>query len=161
MTGPSDPGHNPYDKSMGRARSRIYNRLLTNLKKVPGVNNVRHERSGTGVDYELVGDIDTDIFANGVIPCDDATVKANWWTHSDAEPPWFQFHYWDDELDCGWHRQPNDHVDGLDHLQYRTGASEEYEYETVDLEFTNAIGLLWEVVDGRLVTFLTDHYTSE
>jgi len=147
---------------MGRTRSRTYNRLFTNLKKVPGVKNVRHERSGTGVDYEIVGDLDTSIFADGVIPCDGARVKVNWWTHADEETAWFQFHYWDEiGLDCGWHRQPNDHVDGIDHMQYRSDSADEYTYESVEVEFDNAIGLMWEIVDGRLADFLKGRYTSQ
>ena len=64
---------------------------------------------------------------------------------------WFQNHYAESSgFDSGWHRQANDHVDGLDHFQERESPEEEYRYSPVSLKIENPVGILWEVVDERL-----------
>lgn len=159
MGGPHKPGRNPYNHPIGRLRERAQQQLYGNLKKVPGIKNTRLEESGTGIDYQIVGDINTDVFASGVIPVDDAEITVNWWSQSDDDDAWFKFHYWDGTgFDCGWHRQENDHVEGLAHYQERESAEEEYEYEPYSVEEENPIGILWTVVDEELVRKLLDRY---
>lgn len=159
MTGPSDGGRNPYRFPAGRRRSRAHRRLSKNLKRIPGIDSVHYDRSEVGVEHEIVGEVNTDVFANAVVSCKEASVKVNWWSHVEDDPPWFQFHYWDESgFDCGWHRQPNDHVDGLEHYQERVDPGESYRYESVEFESENPIGLLWEIVDGRLPDRLRSHF---
>jgi len=129
------------------------------LKKVPGVQDVHWEESGTGVEYQVVGKMKTDIFASGVIPVDDAWVKINWWPQQDGEDAWYQFHYWDTTgFDCGWHRQPNRHTDSLGHYQERSSRDGEYEYEPYSLDEELPVAILWEIVDDQLVRTLKSRY---
>ncbi|MFB6119166.1 hypothetical protein [Halosegnis sp.] len=60
-----------------------------------------------------------------------------------------------DGLDCGFHCEPNPHVDGLLHYQQRETPNSTYTYEPVSFGAHSATGLLWEVMDalgGRLDT---------
>lgn len=154
---PPGSGRNPYKFPIGDDRAQIQSTLHTNLKQVPGVQDVRLERSNTGVGHQLVGDIDTDVYADGIITCDEAHVQINWWPlHDEEDRHWYQFHYYEESgFDCGWHRQENDHVDGLDHYQEReSNNQEDYEYYGTELTHSHPVGILWEILQGRLVTRL-------
>ncbi len=151
-------GRDPFERAVGRARKRIQRRLYRNLKRVPGITDVRFEESGTGIGRQIRGAADTRVFASGVIP-DGASLQVNWWPRRDSDPNRFQIHYADGTgFDCGWHRQENDHVDGLDHYQQRESPEEEYTYEPVTFESNTPVGILWEVVDERLVERLQARY---
>lgn len=159
MNGPPDPGRNPFDHAVGRVRNRIQNRVFENLKRIPGIIEVRWETSGTGIGHQIRGDVETRMFANGCIPTDDAYLQVNWWPQSAGDDNWFQIHYTDATgFDCGWHRQKNDHVDGLDHYQERDNPDADYEYEPVAFDAENPIGILWETVDERLTRRLCTRY---
>lgn len=79
MNGPPDPNHgsnrNSYRYPVGSGRTRTHGRLFSNLKRIPGIENVHREQSGTGIDHEIVGDIETMIFAAGVIPHEEAHIS--------------------------------------------------------------------------------------
>lgn len=150
---PPGSGRNPYNYPIGDSRAQIQAYLHRDLKQVPGVVNVRLEESNSGVDDQLVGDIDTSIYADGCITCDDARVQINWWPlHDDEERHWYQFHYYESSgFDCGWHRHENSHVDSLDHYQEReSDDSDGYEYYGTSLTHSNPVGILWEILGGRL-----------
>ena len=51
-------------------------------------------------------------------------------------------------LDCGFHCEPNPHVDGLLHYQQRENANEAYTYEPVSFGARSVTGLLWEMMDA-------------
>ena len=136
MGGPSEPNRNPFEPDVGRARNRIHERVYDNLQRIPGIVDVRFERSGTGIGQQIRGDVDTTVFAQGLITAEAASIQANWWPQPDDETDWFQVHYFEvDGFDCGWHRHENDHVDGLDHYQERESPDEAYRYEVVNLGF--------------------------
>lgn len=159
MTDPSEPGRAPYDHPVGRTRHRIQNRILSNLRQIPGIDRVRFEETGTGIGHQVRGDIDQLVFADGAVPVEEAYVQVNWWPQPDGTENRFRIHYTDGTgFDCGWHREANAHVDGLDHYQERESATAEYEYEAVEFAADNAVGILWEVVDERLVTRLRNRY---
>jgi hypothetical protein len=159
MNGPPNPGSSPFDNPVGQARNRAQSKIYEQLKRIPGLSDVRYEDSGTGIGLQARSDIDTTVFADGVIAYPEAYIQANWWPQPDDEPNWFQFHYTDSSgFDCGWHRQPNDHVNGLDHFQERDSSEEEYRYEPVTFEHRTATGLTWEIIDGLLVDVLLDRY---
>jgi hypothetical protein len=80
-----------------------------------------------------------------------ATLRVTW---QPVEPPEFAFHYSEDEFDCGWHREPNPHVDGDAHYQQRTGENG-YRYESISFEGETASELVWEVME-RLKQRLLD-----
>ena len=51
-------------------------------------------------------------------------------------------------LDCGFHCEPNPHVDGLLHYQNRENANGAYTYELVSFDARSVTGLLWEMMDA-------------
>jgi hypothetical protein len=73
----------------------------------------------------------------------EATLRVTW---RPLDPPEFAFHYSEPGFDCGWHREPNPHVDGEIHYQERA-ESEKYSYESVDLDGDTAVELVWEVTE--------------
>jgi len=74
---------------------------------------------------------------------DTATLRVTW---QPLDPPEFAFHYSEDGFDCGWHREPNPHVDGDAHYQERVD-SEPYRYEAISFEGETAPELVWEVLE--------------
>ncbi|CCQ32664.1 hypothetical protein HTIA_0519 [Halorhabdus tiamatea SARL4B] len=63
------------------------------------------------------------------------------------DDPGYVFHYSDDTgFDCGWHREPNPHVDGKLHYQERSSA-ESYQYESVSFSAETPPRILWTVLD--------------
>ena len=86
------------------------------------------------------------------------SVHVNWWPQPDIDP-YFQIHYHDHNgYDCGWHRHPNDHVDGDEHFQWRESRDDAYAYEEIEYDFDNPIGILWEVVGDRLEEWVSKQY---
>lgn len=66
----------------------------------------------------------------------------------------FSFHYSEPSgFDCGWHCEPNPHVNGWEHYQERETPAEEYTYESVSFGSEHPVRVLWEVLD-RLETVL-------
>lgn len=137
--------------SVGGRRMRVLDQLKRNLQSHPATANVRYEESGTGADWRLVAALDCSILVGRRPSADEARVFVNWWTHPSPTRDRFKIHYAESNgFDCGWHRQANDHVDGLGHYQERTSSDEEYTYEPVDFEYEGPVGLLWETLDERL-----------
>lgn len=158
MPEPTDPDDSP-ENTRGRRRRLIQSRLHRNLGKIPGIASVRFKETGSGISDQVRGNIDTRIFANGLISAEEAYVQVNWWPQPNGEASWFQIHYTEASgFDCGWHRHANDHVDGLDHFQERETPEEEYRYRAVSFEAENPVGILWEVVDERLQNRLRQRY---
>jgi hypothetical protein len=50
-------------------------------------------------------------------------------------------------MDCGFHCEPNPHVDGLLHYQERADSAESYCYEPMSFDARSPTGLLWEILD--------------
>ncbi len=73
----------------------------------------------------------------------EATLRVTW---HPLDPPECTFHYSDEEFDCGWHHEPNPHVDGWAHHQERTTTGE-YTYEPIALEGETATELVWEIME--------------
>jgi hypothetical protein len=72
------------------------------------------------------------------------------------EPAYFVFHYYDSTgRDFGWHREPNPHVDGLEHYQERDSPENEYRYEPAHFESHSPVDLLWDVL-GRIEVRVSD-----
>jgi hypothetical protein len=51
-------------------------------------------------------------------------------------------------IDCGFHCEPNPHVDELLHYQEREGGNDAYTYEPVSFGARSVTGLLWEMMDA-------------
>lgn len=61
----------------------------------------------------------------------------------------FVFHYSESSgFDCGWHLEPNPHVNGHLHYQERDDSSEDYSYNEFTLNATSVVGVLWEILDA-------------
>jgi len=78
-----------------------------------------------------------------------ATLRVTW---QPISPPEFAVHYSEEGFDCGWHREPNPHVDGEAHYQERVGEGS-YRYEPITFEGETAPELVWEIMErlrGRL-----------
>jgi hypothetical protein len=80
-----------------------------------------------------------------------ATLRVTW---QPIEPPEFVFHYSEDGFDCGWHYEPNPHVDGYAHYQEQDGKSA-YRHESISFDGETAPELVWEVIE-RLKQRLAD-----
>jgi hypothetical protein len=80
-----------------------------------------------------------------------ATLRVTW---QPIEPPEFAFHYSEDGFDCGWHSEPNPHVDGYAHYQERDGKGA-YRYESIAFDGETAPELVWEIME-RLKQRLAD-----
>ena len=62
---------------------------------------------------------------------------------------YYTLHYGEsDGLDCGFHCEPNPHVDGLLHYQERDDTNDAYTYEPVSFDTRSVSGLLWEMMDA-------------
>lgn len=86
---------------------------------------------------------------------DDGTLTIRWYAGEtvDARPE-FAFHYSDTSgFDCGWHHEPNPHVDGWAHYQERSTETDGYDHESVTFGGPHPVPLFWEVLD-RLETGL-------
>ena len=60
---------------------------------------------------------------------------------------YYTLHYSEESgFDCGFHCEPNPHVDGLLHYQERASAGDAYTYEPVTATARSASGLLWELM---------------
>lgn len=125
----------------GRKRHRILRELHRELERHPAVQRV----TGRPDDRyrELRATLDPVILG---VEADDATLRVTWWPASDD--PEYAFHYSDDSgFDCGWHREPNPHVDGKLHYQERPSAEEPYAYESVSFSADTPPRILWTVLD--------------
>jgi len=62
---------------------------------------------------------------------------------------YYTLHYSDpDGFNCGFHCEPNPHVDGLLHYQERGDENDTYTYEPVSFDACSVAGLLWEMMDA-------------
>lgn len=125
----------------GQERHRILRELQHELERHPAVQRV----SGSPDDRyrELRATLDPAAFD---VDADEATLRVTWWPES-GEPE-YAFHYSDGTgFDCGWHREPNPHVDGKLHYQERTSPDKPYEYESVSFSADTPPRILWTVLD--------------
>lgn len=144
----------------GAGRHRILRELRGELARHPAVRSVEGEPSG---EYrELRATLEPSWFGRVTetaslrvtwipdpIPGPEASDRANdTWMRTPIRA-YYNFHYSEpDGLDCGFHCEPNPHVDGLLHYQKREGANEAYGYEPVSFGARSVTGLLWEMMDA-------------
>ena len=138
----------------GGRRSHVLSRLRSNLQQFPEADTVRYVDTRTEIDQRLRADFDCDVFLSDKLGVDKAALYVNWWIHPDS-PDQFKFHYRDCAgYDCGWHRQENDHVEALDHFQWRGNPDEDYRYEPIEFDYDQPPGIVWEIRE-RLVEHLS------
>lgn len=85
------------------------------------------------------------------------TLTVRWYAGDSPETrPEFVFHYSDvSGFDCGWHHEPNPHVEGWGHYQEREREDGAYTYESVTFGSDIPVRVCWEVLE-RLAARLSD-----
>lgn len=53
-------------------------------------------------------------------------------------------------FDCGFHCEPNPHVEELLHYQERANSDEQYAYEPISFDARSLASLLWELMDALM-----------
>lgn len=132
-------GGNSHD--LGQERHLVLRELQRELERHPAVQRV----TGSPDDKyrELRATFDSAVLG---VEAEDATLRVTWWP-APGEPE-YAFHYSDDSgFDCGWHREPNPHVDGKLHYQERPSADEPSEYESVSFSADPPPRVLWAILD--------------
>lgn len=128
-------------RDLGQERHRILRELRHELDRHPAVEAVRGVPNGKF--RELRADLDPSVFERDA---ENASLRISWWPAPDD--PEFAFHYSESTgFDCGWHREPNPHVDGKTHYQERSGPDDAYEYETISLSTKTPSRLVWSILD--------------
>jgi len=143
----------------GRDRHRILREVRGELARHPAVRTVTGEPPETY--RELRATLDPSWFGR---PAETASLRVTWIPNPSPGPEasdrgtdawnrtpiraYYALHYSEpDGLDCGFHCEPNPHVDGLLHYQQREHTDEEYTYEPVSFDARSVSGLLWEMMD--------------
>ncbi|GAB6877896.1 hypothetical protein JCM17823_01700 [Halorubrum gandharaense] len=134
-----DGGYEP-----GRASHTVLLELRQTVKRHPAVKHASGEPSGQFT--RVIVTLSPSILDRDVA---EATLTIRWYAGEAADAnPEFAFHYSDSSgFDCGWHHEPNPHVDGWGHFQQRLSDEEKYRYEAVSFENHQPIPLLWEIMD--------------
>ena len=144
----------------GRDRHRILRELRGDLARHPAVRSIVGEPPD---EYrELRATLDPSWFGR---PTEIASLRVTWIPTPSPGPEasdrpndawmrtpiraYYTFHYSEsDGLDCGFHCEPNPHVDGLLHYQERDETNDAYTYEPVSFDARSVSGLLWELMDA-------------
>jgi hypothetical protein len=135
----------------GALRHRILTEIRRELARHPAVESVQGVPSGP--QRELRATLRPGAFDREV---EEATLRVAWWPAPEGDPS-FVFHYSDHTgFDCGFHREPNPHVDGATHYQERPAPDEDYRYESISVDAETPPRLCWELLD-RLADRLADH----
>ena len=153
--GRSDGGVNS-----GQDRHRILRELRGELVRHPAVRSVEGEPPDGYRD--LRADLDPSWFGRGT---ETASLRVTWIPDPTPGPEapdrandtwmrtpiraYYTLHYSEpDEVDCGFHCEPNPHVDGLLQYQVRKDTNDAYTYEPVSFGARSVTGLLWEMMDA-------------
>lgn len=140
------------DGPRGESPAEIRHRTLTELKRTvrhhPAVDGAVGVHDDEGRFRELEVEFDPLIFG---LQIDRAALRIEWRPRPDPrEPAYFVFHYYDSTgRDFGWHREPNPHVDVLEHFQERTSAEATYDYEPASFTSLSPVELCWDIL-GRI-----------
>jgi hypothetical protein len=144
----------------GRGRHRILRELRGELARHPAVQSVAGEPPD---EYrEIQASVDPQEFGR---PSQTASLRVTWVPTPSPGPDasdrisdtwlrtpihaYYTLHYSEESgFDCGFHCEPNPHVDGLLHYQERDSAGDAYTYEPVTATARSASGLLWELMDA-------------
>lgn len=140
------------DGSPGESQAERRHRTLTQLRRTvrrhPAVDFTGGVKSDSDRFREL--DVTFDPLILG-LDAEEATLRIEWRPRPDPrDPAYFVFHYADSTgQDFGWHREPNPHVDQLEHFQERDAPDAEYEYEPAFFASQSPVELLWDIL-GRI-----------
>jgi hypothetical protein len=147
----------------GAERHRILRQLRQQLEQHPAVESARGQPDGAYA--EVTARVDPARFGRDA---DSATLRLVWHPNPDvpdgggrsdpADPSvagprtnfgaMFKLHYSEaGGYDCGFHNEPNAHVDGWFHFQERPDPNTEYDYEPATLDARTPTAALWELLD--------------
>ncbi len=128
--------------SPGEASHRALRAIQRELERHPVVVSTQGFPSGQFT--EIVAEIATDRLE---IDTEEATLTARWFAGERRDDrSEFVFHFSYDDGDCGWHHEPNPHVDGWGHFQERS-SGKEYSYEPYEFGSTTPSRVVWEVLE--------------
>ncbi len=141
-----DGGYDPGQVSHGSTRTQTHDRAAS--------CHPARKRRTPGQFTRVVATLDPAILGS---EADGGTLTIRWYAGetADADPEFAFYHSESSGFDCGWHHEPNPHVDGWAHYQERPAASDEYAYEAISFSSLQPIPLLWEIL-GRLEDRLGD-----
>lgn len=141
-------GDGPLGDSPAERRHRTLTDLKRTVQRHPAVDGVVSATGDDGRFRELQVSFETLILG---IDADHAALRIEWRPRPDpSEPPHFVFHYHDSTgRDFGWHREPNPHVESLEHYQERTTSEQEYDYKATTITTDSPVELLWDIL-GRI-----------
>lgn len=136
------PGESPAER-----RHRTLTELMRTVRHHPSVDVATGAQGDDGRFRELEVTFDPLILG---VDADHAALRIEWRPRPDpSEPAYFVFHYHDSTgWDFGWHREPNPHIDGLEHYQERTATDQEYDYEPTYFDSDSPVDLLWNILGG-------------
>lgn len=153
----TDGGGQP-DGSPGAERHRILRQLREELTRHPAVESARGVPEGGFAEIEAR--IDPTVFGRDA---DSAALRVVWHPVPDVSGDGlseaigrsrttfdaiFKLHYSESTgYDCGFHNEPNPHVDGWFHFQERRASDEEYTYAEASLDARTPTSALWELLD--------------
>lgn len=128
----------------GRASHAALLELRRSLERHPAVEEAVGDPPGGFT--QLRADLDPPVLG---ATAESGTLTVRWYAGDspDARPE-YSFHYRDESgFDCGWHHEPNPHVDGWGHYQERVSSDSDYTYEHVTLASDHPVRVLWEVLE--------------
>jgi hypothetical protein len=153
---------NQKKSNTGQERHRALRELRSELARHPAVLTVAGKPAGSGEYRELRAVLNPAAFER---TADDASLRVTWISDLSPGPEvsdrssdrwlrtpiraYYTLHYSESSgFDCGFHCEPNPHVDGLLHYQERSNPNEKYTYEPVSFEARSLSALLWELMDA-------------
>ncbi|WP_188980000.1 hypothetical protein [Halocalculus aciditolerans] len=143
-----DGGYDP-----GEASHTVLLELRRTVTRHPVVQHASGEPPGQF--SRVVATLDPVVLGSSA---DEGTLTIRWYAgETAASEPEFAFHYSDSSgFDCGWHYEPNPHVEGRAHYQERSTPDDDYVYEEIAFSSLQPIRLLWEILE-RLEDRQRDH----
>lgn len=136
----------------GESPAEIRHRTLVELHRTVQQHPAIGISAGVTTDDDRFRELDVafdpDILG---VDADWAKLRIEWRPRSEPnESAYFVFHYYESTgRDFGWHREPNPHVDRLEHFQERDAPDEEYAYEPASFDSQSPIDLCWDIL-GRI-----------
>lgn len=136
------PDGGSYDS--GKASHTVLLELRRTVERHPAVLQARGDPPAQFI--RVQADLDPHVLGASA---EEGTLTIRWYEGETRDSlPEFVFHYSDSSgFDCGWHHEPNSHVEGWAHYQQRETPDENYTYESITFASTHLVRILWEVLD--------------
>lgn len=130
------------------ASHRALREIRRQLERHPAVTTVRGFPPETHTSVEAGLDLVVLSTRPDEYPAATGTLTVRWFVgEAETARPEFSVHYSDESgVDCGWHHEPNTHVDEWGHFQARTEPNSGYTYRPYSFETTVPGRVIWEVL---------------